>query len=423
MRREYGWPLAELGNIRLRRGDLAGAETAFLEAHQHAWSPQPGLALLRLAQGDITGATAMISDAIEHPFDMPSKERPPFGDLRLAPLFDAQAEIAFAAGDVATIRLAADRLARIAEQYPGPFLRSWTALATARAHLCEGDEQAAIDACRDAVAMWIEIGAPYEAAAARLVLGRAYDAAGRHDAARLEWNAAKAAFRDFGATARVAEADALIAGSSEPSADGTTRRSPTGPTVRFTTEGASRTIEFNDRTTTMRDLKGLRYVARLAAEPGREFHALDLVAVADGVLRADTAIDQNDDSSRRGGAAGLPMLDDTARDAYRRRLVDIDADIDDARRMNDIGRLELAERDREYLVAELTRAVGLGGRARTVGGTSERARTSVTRSIRYALDQLAAAQPELAARLRSCVHTGTYCSYEPDPVAPLVWTF
>ena len=30
MRREFGWPLTELGNIRLRKGDLAGAEEAFL---------------------------------------------------------------------------------------------------------------------------------------------------------------------------------------------------------------------------------------------------------------------------------------------------------------------------------------------------------------------------------------------------------
>ncbi len=52
MRREFGWPLVELGNIRLRRGDLLGAEEAFLGAHERAWSPHPGLALLRLAQGE-----------------------------------------------------------------------------------------------------------------------------------------------------------------------------------------------------------------------------------------------------------------------------------------------------------------------------------------------------------------------------------
>src|SRR5680860_1172989 len=34
MRREFGWPLAEFGTIRLRRGDLTGAAEAFAAAHE-----------------------------------------------------------------------------------------------------------------------------------------------------------------------------------------------------------------------------------------------------------------------------------------------------------------------------------------------------------------------------------------------------
>jgi hypothetical protein len=115
-------------------------------------------------------------------------------------------------------------------------------------------------------------------------------------------------------------------------------------------------------------------------------------------------------------AAGLPDLDDQARDAYRRRLAEIDEDIEEATRMNDTGRLQLAQHDREYLIGELKRAVGLGGRHRTIGGTTERARTSVTRSLRYALGRLAEHHPSLAAHLEQSVHTGTYC-----PTSPTHW--
>jgi hypothetical protein len=191
--------------------------------------------------------------------------------------------------------------------------------------------------------------------------------------------------------------------------------------VAFSTDGKTRTIEFAGRSTPMRDLKGLRYLARLAAEPGREFHVLDLVAAEAGVLRPRGPAET--DTIASAGDAGIPVLDDQAREAYRRRLVDIDDDIESARRDNDLGRLELAERDREYLVRELARAVGLGGRSRTVGGSAERARTSVARSIRYALDQLDEAQPDLTSRLRATVSTGTYCCYRPDPVSPLDWRF
>lgn len=43
MRREFGWPLTELGNARLRKGDFAGAEESYLAAHQNAWLPNRGL--------------------------------------------------------------------------------------------------------------------------------------------------------------------------------------------------------------------------------------------------------------------------------------------------------------------------------------------------------------------------------------------
>ena len=200
MRREFGWPLVELGNIRLRRGDLAGAEEAFMAAHERAWSPQPGLALLRLAQGDIDAASTMIADAIAHPVDIPWKERPPFGDLRLAPLLDAQAEIAAAAGDVDNAaagrrgtgvdrRLVSEPVAR----------RSGGTRGCDVPHCSSGDLDRAIHEATAAIAAWSDIGAPFEAAAARLVLGEAQRRAGNADAAHMEWRAAQSAFEAFGA--------------------------------------------------------------------------------------------------------------------------------------------------------------------------------------------------------------------------------
>ena len=429
MRREFGWPLHELGMIRLRRGDLAGAEEALLEAHRHAWSPQPGLALVRLEQGDVATAAAMIADAIEHPFDVPSKERPPFGDLRLAPLLDAQAEIAAAGGDAATTRSAAERLAALAERYPGPFLRAWALLAQARADLLDGEAAAVVDTAGAAVRAWAELGAPYEAASGRLVLAEAYERAGSQASARMEREAAVAGFRSFGAVRRAEHTTRLLDGSDldgvdpdgvDASAGARTSVAGAPMEVTFSAQGSSRTIAFQARTTTVRDLKGLRYVERLVAGPGREFHVLDLVAAETGILRPGVA-HPDAGPAVHGGESGLPVLDDVAREAYRRRLADIDDDIDDARRMNDPERAALAERDREYLIAELESAVGLGGRGREVGASAERARTSVTRSIRYAIDQLAEVQPDLAAHLDRSISTGTYCCYENDPVTPLTW--
>lgn len=418
MRREFGWPLVELGNIRLRKGDLAGAEEAFVAAHEHAWSPHPGLALLRMEEGDIESAAAMIADAIAHPFGIPSKERPPFGDLRHAPLLDAQAEIAAAAGDVDTVREAADALQKIADSYPSRSLAAGAALANARAALINGDLGPAIHAAAAATTAWADIGAPFETAVARMVLGEARDRSGDTEGARMEWRAARSAFREFGAARWAERAEHLIAGA--PSSRTSTRVSH-GATATFRCDGDTRTIRFDELTVLLRDLQGFRYLERLLADPGREFHVLDLVAVERGSLPTGRRIHSGDDAMDRDIGAGLPVLDDEARAAYRRRLAEVDDDIEEATQKNDLGRVELAERDREYLIRELTQATGLGGRPRSVGGTSERARTSVTRSIRYALGRLGQHHPDLAAHLEQSVNTGSYCVYTPDPLVPIVW--
>lgn len=429
MRREFGWPLVELGNIRLRKGDLEGAEEAFLAAHERAWSAEPGLALLRLAQGDVATASALIDEEIAHPFDLPWKERPPLGDLRLAPLFAAQAEIAAAAGDVEVTARAAERLAQIADMYPSSSLRADAMLASARAALLRGDLTSCKADATGAVTLWADIGAPYEAAVARTVLAEARSHDGNSEGARMEWSAARAAFAEFGANGWVDRCERALAAGTAPAARVAGGDAGVGIRVEahFHRDGDIRVIELGGLRVTVHDMKGLRYLERLLAEPGREFHVLELVAAeqpgrgVDGTSFASDAADIGIDDDGALGAAGLPVLDDHAREAYRRRLAEVDDDIDDATRMNDPARRALAERDREYLIMELQRAVGLGGTARTTGGNAERARTAVTRSIRYALARLAEQHPIATAHFAQRVRTGTYCSYHPDPLAPVVW--
>jgi hypothetical protein len=400
MRREYGWPLVELGNIRLRRGDLVGAEDAFLQAHERAWSPQPGLALLRLEQGDVETAASMLRTELELPSDLPWKERPPFGELHVLPILAAQAEVAAVAGDAATARAAADRLTAIAETYPSPGLDGCAAVADARAALLEGDTTRAAQRAQAATVAWIDLGAPYDAASARTVLGEALAAAGNPSGAALEWKAAAAAYAEFGAPLREAAVRARLESGANPPTRAPTL--PAGLRASLVRRGDHWEVGFGGRTAMLADLKGLRYLAALLAVPGRELHVLDLVG---------SDIDE----------AGIPVLDEEAKASYRRRLAEVEEDLAEAERDHDDARRALAERDRDYLVAELTAAVGLGGRARTTGGTAERARGAVTRSLRYALSRLGEQHPALGAHLARTVRTGAHCSYQPDPLSPVEW--
>ena len=158
----------------------------------------------------------------------------------------------------------------------------------------------------------------------------------------------------------------------------------------------------------LRDLKGMRYLARLLAAPDREFHVLDLVGGEIGEFA-------------RSEADLGPVVDGRARLAYKRRLAEIDEDMEEAAALGDAERVALAQADRDYLRRELAGAFGLGGRARVAGWTSERARASVSGSLRYAVSRIAEHQPAMADHLVRTVRNGTYRSYVPDPRMPASW--
>ncbi|MEX0664357.1 MAG: transcriptional regulator [Acidimicrobiia bacterium] len=408
LRRELGWPLTELGRIRLRLGDLGGAEAAFLEAHHAGWDPHPGLALVQLARGDVDVAVASIRDALEHPMTVPSKELPPHHDLRRAPLLDAQVEIELAAGNVARARAAAAELEHVATRFGSKALVANAALASGRVSLAAGDPVEAARQLETAVLGWQDVGAPFETASARAELARAHRALGNENRAVMEESAARALFERIAAVEHASAPPEAAAAPSD--AVGNV----------FRREGDYWTVVFDGQTTRVRDLKGVRYLARLLDTPGRELHVLDLVAGEHGgVVSGDRAAEPSL-AFAASDDAGV-MLDDRAKEAYRRRLVDIDDDIDDARSMGDSERAAQAEFERELLIAELSRAVGLGGRDRRAGAASERARASVTRALRQAMSRIRADHPRLGEHLDRAVQTGTYCAYLPDPSAPVTW--
>jgi tetratricopeptide (TPR) repeat protein len=385
LRREMGWPLSELGRIRLRKGDIDGAEEALLAAHRVGWDPQPGLALVRLARGEPAAAAAAIRDALERPSRVPSKELPPHTDLQRAPLLDAQVEIEVAGGDLGRARAAADELEQVAARFQSKALVAAATLARGRVRLAERDAAEAQRCCSEAARLWNEIGAPYEAALARMVLAAALRAGGREDHAVLELQAARTTLDRIEVAA-----------------------SATAETNVFRREGDYWLVVFDGQTVRVRDLKGIRYLAQLLANPGREIHVLDLVAGETG-------------QSLALGDAGA-MLDERAKTAYRRRLTEIDDDIDQARALEDAVREAQADAERDFLVRELARAVGLGGRDRPATSASERARSGVTRAVRQGIAQLDEHNPALGEHLNQAIRTGTYCAYVPGPSAPAAWT-
>ncbi len=140
---------------------------------------------------------------------------------------------------------------------------------------------------------------------------------------------------------------------------------------------------------------GLVYLARLVGSPGTEVPAAELA----GGCRLDSAGRQ-------------PMLDDRARAAYRRRVAELRADIDEAEEACDIERAARARLELERFLHELAQATGLGGRDRSFRDDRERARTSVQKAIKRALAAITEADGAIGRALARRVVTGVRCVYE-----------
>lgn len=190
--------------------------------------------------------------------------------------------------------------------------------------------------------------------------------------------------------------------SSGPAADTAPARESSSGNV-FRREGDGWLVGLGGTAHLMRDTKGMRDLARLLAQPNTDIHVLDLVA---------------DGPTVRSDAPGDP-IDDTARSQYRARLVEIERDLADADDCADVARSERLHVERDALIAELTNAYGLGGRARRRSDSAERARSAVTQRIRDAVGRVEAADPDLGGHLRRAVRTGTFCAYAPE--RPTSW--
>jgi tetratricopeptide (TPR) repeat protein len=191
----------------------------------------------------------------------------------------------------------------------------------------------------------------------------------------------------------------------------------------FHREGDYWAIEYGTLTR-LRDAKGLRYLAQLLANPGREFHALDMVSPRrPGVAPVRESESLGLGLHLDGTVAPGQGIDEVARSEYRARLRDLEAELAEAEAYHDPGRVQRAQAEMAALEAELSNAFGLGGRARPGASAAERARQSVTKAIRDALARIAASDEALGAHLSRSVRTGLYCVYEPDPDAAPHWTF
>ncbi|KJK42356.1 hypothetical protein UK23_37560 [Lentzea aerocolonigenes] len=177
--------------------------------------------------------------------------------------------------------------------------------------------------------------------------------------------------------ATCAQEAAALGMSTPPDADLTVRR-----------EGRKWLVRLGGRSVLVDGGIGMAHLAVLAANPGREIDAAELVAGTTALTEEVTAQHQ---------------LDPEALRQYRTRLTEL--------RGRDLTDGEQAEHD--WLAGEIAVATGLGGRARSFSDSGERARIAVGKAIRRALSVLSSADPVIGEHVRDHVRTGRRCCYSP----------
>jgi hypothetical protein len=180
-------------------------------------------------------------------------------------------------------------------------------------------------------------------------------------------------------------------------------------------EGEYWLVAFNGRADRFPHSRGLRHLAELLWHPGHLVRAIDLAAVGRATAsprRRDPDVTVRADL----GDAGT-VIDARARAEYKRRLAELAADLEEAERANDLGRIPAVESEIDALTEQLA-SVASGQR---IASHAERARVAVSKGLTAAIRRIARRHPALGEHLRVTVKRGYSCTYTPDPRLPISW--
>jgi class 3 adenylate cyclase len=199
----FGLGLAfyRIGEVRRRVGDLVSAEEAYAKAREFGFGTEPGMSLLRLVQGKLDAAASGIRRAL-------SEADQPLDRFRL---LAAAADIALSAGELERASDASTEMDDIAGSFEATAVQAEAARVRGALLLAQGDAEGALRALGHAREGWREVGAPFELAEVRTLIGRGHAAVGEKDAAVLELRTAFAAFEDLGATTAAESVGDLLA--------------------------------------------------------------------------------------------------------------------------------------------------------------------------------------------------------------------
>jgi len=165
--------------------------------------------------------------------------------------------------------------------------------------------------------------------------------------------------------------------------------------------GGNRKICFEGRDVILPEVKGYADIEQLIVRSGEEIHCSELMG---GISH---------------GSGSDVLLDEKARATYRDRILELQADLEEAESRDKPRAAEEIREELDILLDHLAQASGLRGRSRKLNDPNERARSAVTWRIRSAIKKISVVHPALGKHFGYAVRTGVFCSYLPEK--PVDW--
>ncbi|MBA7675483.1 hypothetical protein ES703_83718 [subsurface metagenome] len=167
-------------------------------------------------------------------------------------------------------------------------------------------------------------------------------------------------------------------------------------------------------TTTIKDSKGMSYIARLLEKPNEPIAALSLAnPKSDTKLMIQGKAVENDTVSSDSGKP-QEIIDKDTLQSCQKRIIDIKNELADAEKNNDLAAQERLEAEKEQILSELNAALNLRGESRSFTDNLDKARKAVTNAIKRALENIKKHSMPLYQHLNNSIQRGINFAYKPD---------
>ena len=183
---------------------------------------------------------------------------------------------------------------------------------------------------------------------------------------------------------------------------------------RFKRLGDNWDLMFDEAAFTMKNTKGMAYICLLLQSPDRPINALELSsAVGRTVPQRQLSAEELAGLSKSDGAGERVLEQDTLK-RYRTLIKDLDGEIMQAEKANDLGTLEILRGESDALSEQIRHDAGLSGRIRNFSNPSERARKAVSNAITAALKNIGRHNAKMKEHFHDRIDCGNSFCYRGD---------